>query len=375
MLDACGVGALPDAALYGDEGADTLGHLAERVGGLDLPTLGRLGLGSVAPLTGVPAAPAPVLHGRLGALGPGKDSTSGHWELMGVVASTPAPTYPGGFPPDVVSALERAWGRPLLCGLPYDGVGALTDFGARHLATGAPIVYTSQDSVLQVAAHVEAIETDELYELCSRARGVMRGKHAVGRVIARPFSGEPGAFARTEGRRDFALAPPARSYLDELQSDEVPVHGVGKVGELFAGAGIGASHRAPDNRTAIEATSRLLQREQHGLIFTNLIETDQVYGHRKDVDGFHRALREIDSAVAAWLRELRAGDLLVLTADHGCDPAAAHSDHTREYAPLLAAFAGHEGRRHDGDLADVGASVLSWLAGRDAPALPGRSFL
>ncbi|MGI8579579.1 MAG: phosphopentomutase [Solirubrobacteraceae bacterium] len=375
VLDACGAGALPDAADYGDAGTDTLGHLAQAVGGLRLPALERLGLGSIIPLEGVEQAHSPALHGRLHPLGPGKDSTTGHWELMGVVPARPLPTYPAGFPPGVVSALEGAWGRGMLCARPYDGLRALEDFGAEHLATGAPIVYTSQDSVLQVAAHADVIEAAELYDLCSLAREVMSGEHAVGRVIARPFDGPAGAFARTEGRRDLALDPPGRSYLDELQDGGVPVHAVGKVGELFAGVGISGTYPAPTNRRAVEETARLLDGQREGLIFTNLIETDQVFGHRKDVEGFHGALREIDAAVERWVQALLPGDLLVITADHGCDPAAAHSDHTREYAPLLALWEGHDGRRHDGPMADVGASVLRWLTGLEAAALPGHSFV
>jgi phosphopentomutase len=294
VLDACGVGALPDAADYGDADADTLGHLARAVGGLELPVLGGLGLGRVATLAGVPPAGDPVLHGRLHPLGPGKESTTGHWELMGV---GPA------------------------------------------------------------------------------AREVMQGEHAVGRVIARPFQGTPGAFTRTHGRRDFSLPPPSRSYLDELRADGVPVHAVGKVDQLFAGVGVDRSHPGPTNPIAIESTDRLLDELEAGLVFVNLVETDQVYGHRKDVAGFERALRQIDAAAGSWLEHLREEDLLVLTADHGCDPTTPGTDHTREHAPLLAVFPGHGGRRHDGPLADVGASALRWLAGRDAAGLPGSSFL
>jgi phosphopentomutase len=366
VLDACGVGALPDAADYGDEGANTLAHVAEAAGGLDLPTLGRLGLGSILALAGVPPAAEPVLHGRLRPLGPGKDTTAGHWELMGVVASSAPPTYPDGFPPEILDALRAAWGRDVLCNRPYNGLDVIEDFGAEHQRTGALIVYTSADSVLQVAAHEDVLE---------RAREIMRGEHAVGRVIARPFTGEPGAFRRTDGRRDLALAPPAPSYLDALTDAGVPVHAVGKVAQVFAHRGIAAEHSAPDNERGIAATTALLEDLDHGLVFTNLVETDQVYGHRKDVHGFHAALRGIDRAVAEWLERMTGEDLLVLTADHGCDPAHPGSDHTREHAPLLAVFPGHGGRRHDGPLADVGASVLHWLCGRDAPELPGASFL
>jgi phosphopentomutase len=375
VLDACGAGALPDAAEYGDADANTLGHVARAAGGLDVPTLGALGLGSILALAGVPPAAEPVLHGRLHPLGPGKDTTAGHWELMGVVAPAPPPTYPAGFPAEVIEALRAAWGRGVLCNAPYSGIEVIDDFGAEHVRTGHLIVYTSQDSVMQVAAHEDVVPREELYAACEAARAVMHGEHAVGRVIARPFTGPPGAFARTDGRRDLALAPPARSYLDELSQAGLPVHAVGKVAQVFAHRGIDEEHPAPDNARGIAATTALLGALEAGLVFTNLVETDQVYGHRNDVTGFHSALREIDGAVARWLELIGEEDLLVLTADHGCDPTLPGSDHTREHAPLLARFAGHGGRRHDGPLADVGASALRWLTGRDAPVLPGTAFV
>jgi phosphopentomutase len=376
VLDACGVGALPDAAAYeGDAGSNTLGHLAERVGGLDLPNLQRLGLGSILPLRGVPPAADPVMHGRLAPLGPGKESTTGHWELMGVVPSSALPTYPNGFPPDVIDALERATGRRFCCNRPYSGTDVLDAYGEHHLQTGELILYTSADSVLQIAAHVDVLDEPGLYAVCEAARDVMDGEHRVGRVIARPFEGSAGAWVRREGRRDYAAPPPGRSYLEELQDAGVPVHGVGKIRDLFAGVGISEKHEGATNAKGIAATTRLLEEPDGGLIFVNLVDTDQVYGHRHDVEGFHAALREIDAAVGGWLELLGPDDLLVLTADHGVDPNAPHTDHTREYAPLLASFEGHGGRRHDGPLADVGASVLRWLTGRDAPALPGEPFV
>jgi phosphopentomutase len=374
VLDACGVGALPDADAYGDAGSNTLGHLAARVP-LRVPTLARLGLGSIVPLRGVPPAVDPVVHGRLAPLGAGKESVTGHWELMGVVPHEALPTYPAGFPPDVISALEAATGRRFCCNRPYSGTDVLEDFGEHHLATGELILYTSADSVLQIAAHVDVLAEDELYEVCRAARELMSGEHAVGRVIARPFDGEPGAFERREGRRDFSALPPGRSYLDELQDAGVRVHGVGKIHDLFAGVGIDEKHAGPTNAKGIAATTELLRELESGLIFVNLVETDQVYGHRHDVEGFAEALGAIDAAVAEWLGLLREDDLLVLTADHGVDPDAPHTDHTREYAPLLATFAGQDGRRHDGPLADVGASTLKWLTGREAPDLPGDPFV
>ncbi len=375
VMDACGVGELPDAAAYGDAGSNTLGHLAESVGGLELPTLERLGLGSIIPILGVPPAPAPAVHGRLAPLGPGKESVTGHWELMGVVPERPLPTYPSGFPPEVIASLEEATGFRFCCNRPYSGTEVIDDYGPHHLATGEAILYTSADSVLQIATHVDRVSEQELWAACQAARAVMTGENAVGRVIARPFEGTPGAFRRTEGRHDYSLRPPSRSYLEELQSAGAEVHGVGKINDLFAGVGIDVHHPAPTNERGLAVTTDLLSELESGLIFVNLVETDQVYGHRHDVEGFHRALIQIDRGVGEWLALLRADDLLILTADHGVDPTASHTDHTREYAPLLAVWPGSDGHRHDGPLADVGASVLSWIAGRRAPALVGEPFV
>jgi phosphopentomutase len=350
VLDAVGCGALPDAAAYGDAGTNTLAHVADAVGGLKLPNLGRLGLGNVTPIRGVPPVERPVLHGRLHPLGPGKDTTSGHWELMG--ASAPySPTYPNGFPPEVIRAFERATGRGVLLNAPSEGLRAIEEHGRRQLETGELIVYTSQDSVFQVAAHVDAVPPDELYEHCAAARALLTGEHAVGRVIARPYEGEPGAFRRTAGRRDFALPPPGPTYLDLLTEAGVRVDAVGKVAQVFAGRGIARELPAHDNRTAIAAIDELIGALDAGLVFANLVDTDQVYGHRKDTAGFHAALRAID----------------------GCDPAHPGTDHTREHAPLLAVFAGHDGRRVDAPMASVGASAYRWITGRDA-ALPGEPF-
>jgi phosphopentomutase len=368
VLDACGVGALPD----GEAGANTLGHVAERVGGLELPTLQRLGLGSIVPLVGVPPADSPVVHGRLAPLGPGKESTTGHWELMGVVPQHALPTYPNGFPPAVLADLTDATDHRFCCNRPYSGTEVIEEYGPHHLATGELILYTSADSVLQIASHVDVLDEPGLYKACEAAREVMTGEHNVGRVIARPFDGEPGAFRRREGRRDYAAPPPGRSYLEELPA---PVHAVGKIRDLFGGVGIDEKHEGATNAKAIASTTTLLRALDSGLVFVNLVETDQVYGHRHDVEGFHAALRAIDAAVAEWLDLLGHQDLLVLTADHGVDPLAPHTDHTREYAPLLAVFAGQDGRRHDGLLADVGASVFRWLTGGDVTGLPGAAFV
>jgi len=375
VLDACGAGDLPDSADYGDAGANTLGHVAAASGGLDVPHMQRLGLGSALPLQGCPPAPEPVVHGRLHPLGPGKDTITGHWELMGAITPVALRTYPDGFPHAVIELLRAATGRGVLCNRPYSGTAVIADYGEQHLSSGDLIVYTSADSVLQIAAHEDVVPQDELYAACRAARAIMSGEHAVGRVIARPFRGAPGEFARTDGRKDFALDPPGRTYLDELQADAIPVHTVGKIGSVFNHVGVDHEHPGATNPAAIAATAALIDELDHGLVFTNLVETDQVYGHRNDVPGFHGALKAIDDAVGEWLARLDpARDLLVLTADHGCDPTTPGTDHTREHAPLLASFAGHAGRRNDGPFSDVGASVLRWLAGRDADGLPGTPF-
>jgi phosphopentomutase len=375
VLDACGVGALPDGADYGDAGTNTLGHVAREVGGLELPTLERLGLGSILDLEGVPPSEAPVLHGRLGALGPGKDSTAGHWGLMGVSAGRALPTYPDGFPSEIVGIVSEISGRGVICNRPCNGIEAIEQCGAEQLESGSLIVYTSQDSVLQIAAHLEVLDAPELYAICAGVREALPAEHAVGRVIARPFTGSDGDWRRTNGRRDFSIAPPTRSYLEELQAAGFAVHTVGKVGQLFAGVGVDVQHPGATNARALEETTELIRSLESGFVFTNLVETDQVYGHRHDVAGFDRALREIDACVGEWIALLGSGDLLVLTADHGCDPTSPRTDHTREYAPVLAVFEGHGSRRHDGSLADVGASALAWLAGRESGELPGASFI
>jgi phosphopentomutase len=375
VIDACGAGELPDAADYGDSGANTLAHLAEAVGGLQLPALSSLGLGNIIGLEGVPAAEHPALHGRLHPLGPGKDSTTGHWELMGVSAASAPPTFPDGIPEAVFVLVQEAFGARSICNRAYDGVAAIEDFGAEHLASSRPILYTSQDSILQLAAHTAILSEEDLYDACLRLRAALSGPDAVRRVIARPFEGEPGAFERTHGRRDYTLPPPSASHLTVLARAGVELHGVGKVNALFDDETFNVEHAGATNEEAIDSLTRLIAGLDAGFVFANLIETDQRYGHRHDARGFHEALKRIDAALAGWLDVLGEGDLLIITADHGCDPAAPHTDHTREHAPLLARFRGHGGRRHDGPMADVGASVLDWLAAVAEPALPGRSFI
>jgi phosphopentomutase len=385
VIDACGVGALPDAVDYGDAGTNTLTHLARAAGGLELGAMGGLGLGSIVDVEGVAPAVDPAIHGRLAPRGPGKDSITGHWELMGVTLPAPLPTYPGGFPAPLVGRLEATTGRELICNRPDNGLAAIEQYGAEHLRSGALILYTSQDSVAQLAAHVDVLPEAELYELCAAAREVLSGADGVGRVIARPFAGAPGAFERTAGRRDLSLAPPGRSYLEEIETAGLGVTGVGKISDLFSGRGVSSSLPGASNAQALDAVAELAASMPAGLAFANLIETDQRYGHRKDVAGFAEALREIDARVGELADGLREEDLLIVTGDHGVDPLHPGTDHTREHVPLLAVSgammrtgaegSGRGGFRHDGEMADVGASVLRWLTGRNAEGLPGRPFV
>jgi phosphopentomutase len=373
VLDAVGAGALPDAARYGDENANTLGNVARVVGGLDLPMLEALGLGNVAPLEGCPPQPgAPAIAGKLAPRSAGKDSTSGHWELMGVVMPQPLPTYPHGFPFEVIDPFMHRTGRGVLGNRVAAGADVIHELGEEHMETGKWIVYTSNDSVFQLAAHEEVVPLQELYEACAVARELLAGKHNVGRVIARPFTGEPGAFERSQNRRDFSLEPRRPNYLTLVHEAGAKVIGIGKVGGLFAGCDIDESIPTKSNAEGIAQAERLLAELEHGLIFANLDETDALWGHRNDPVNFHRALQDFDRRLPDLLACLRQGDLLALTSDHGCDPTSEGSDHTREYELLLAYVEGTnaEGRVHEGEPADVGATVNAWLGGRS----PGRSL-
>jgi phosphopentomutase len=271
--------------------------------------------------------------------------------------------------------VTAASGRPVICNRPYSGTAVIDDFGAEQLGTGALIVYTSQDSVLQIAAHEAVVPESELVEICRTVRRELPADHRIGRVITRPFRGEPGHFERTDGRKDFAIEAPSVSYLDRLHAAGIPVHSVGKAGQLFVGRGVDEQHPGSTNAVALAEIDALVQTLEHGFVFANLIETDQVYGHRHDLPGFVGALEQIDSHVRRWLELLRPHDLLVLTADHGVDPLAAHTDHTREHVPLLAVWQGAQPERHDGPMSDVGASVLKWMTGTDDSELPGTPFL
>jgi phosphopentomutase len=379
VLDAVGAGALPDAAEFGDEGSDTLGNVARAVGGLDLPNLEALGLGNVEELEGCPPqAGAPAVAGRLIERSKGKDTTLGHWELMGIVMPQALPTYPHGFPHDVIDPFMHRTGRGVLGNRPASGTEIIQELGEEHQQSGKWIVYTSADSVFQVAAHEETIPLEELYDACRVAREILTGKDAVGRVIARPFVGDPGNYERTPNRHDFSLEPRRPNYLTFLREAGATVHGVGKIGDIFAGQDIDESHLTKSNVEGITTTEELLQTLDEGFVFVNLVETDMLWGHRNDPVNFHRCLQDFDRRLPDLLEALRPGDLLILTSDHGCDPTTPSTDHSREHALLLAYVHGKNanGRRHDGEFADVGATVNAWLGGK-APGrrLPGQPIV
>jgi phosphopentomutase len=373
VLDAVGAGPLPDASRYGDENANTLGNVAVAVGGLDLPMLEALGLGNVAPLEGCPPQPgAPAIAGRLAPRSQGKDTTTGHWELMGVVTPQPFPTYPHGFPFEVVDPFMHRTGRGVLGNRVASGTDIIQELGEEHMETGKWIVYASADSVFQLAAHEDVVPLEELYEACAVARELLTGKHNVSRVIARPFTGQPDSFERTPNRRDFALQPRRPNYLTLAHEAGAGIFAVGKVGDVFAGCDIDESIETKSNAEGIARTERLLEELERGLVFTNLADTDTLWGHRNDPVNFHRSLQDFDHRLPDLIAHLREGDLLILTSDHGCDPTTEGSEHTREYEPLLAYVEGTnaDGRIYEGEPADVGATVNAWLGGRS----PGRSL-
>lgn len=336
VLDSVGCGAMPDAAGYGDEGADTLGHVARAVGGLDLPSLGALGLGCIHPVMGVDAAPRPLaVWGKMEEASPGKDTTTGHWELAGLVLEKPFALFPGGFPADLLSAFRRRVGRGVIGNVAASGTRIIERLGADHLGSGDLIVYTSGDSVFQVAAHEDVVSLEELYGACVVARELCDA-HRIARVIARPFVGEPGSFARTYNRKDFSMEPPHDTLLDILEREEVAVTGVGKIRDIFAGRGVSRSLHTDGNDDGMRLTLELARTAGPGLVFVNLIDFDMLYGHRNDPQGYARALERVDAFLPAFRDALRPGDVTFIVADHGCDPTTPGTDHTREHVPLLA---------------------------------------
>ena len=366
VLDSAGVGELPDAGRYGDEGSGTLPHTARAVGGLRVPQLEALGLGRIVPLEGVRPLPAPRgAYGKLAERSAGKDSTTGHWELMGVIVDRPFPTYPKGFPADLIAAFERAIRTSILGNEAASGTEIIARLGPEHQRTGYPIVYTSADSVFQVAAHEDVIPVQRLYEICLTARRLLTGPHAVSRVIARPFVGSPGAYTRTDRRRDFSLPPTAPTVLDAVTAQGLEVVGIGKISDLFAGRGVTRSIHTRDDLDGMAQTGAAMTVTARGIIFTNLVDLDSKFGHRNDPAGYARGLEAIDAALPQVMGRVRADDLVVITADHGNDPTTGSTDHAREYVPVLFGGPAVRGGVDLGvrsTFADVGATVADALA-------------
>jgi len=375
VLDSVGIGEMPDAAEYGDSGSDTLGNIA-RKRPLCLENLRRLGLANLKDLDGMAPVKAPEgAFGKCALASPGKDTTTGHWEMAGIHLERPFPLYPRGFPAEVMRAFEEAAGRGTLGNKAASGTEIIKELGEEHLCTGFPIIYTSADSVFQIAAHQDVIALEELYEMCRKAREILRGPHEVGRVIARPFVGQPGGFRRTEYRKDFAVPPPQGMLLDRLEAGGTPVVSVGKISDVFLGRGIARSIKTKNNADGMERTLEALAAEKRGLIFVNLVDFDQLYGHRNDVEGYARALEETDAWLPRLEAALSADDAAILTADHGCDPTTASTDHSREYVPLLVAGPRVRKGRDLGTratLSDIGQTVAENFGVRIAK---GESFL
>ncbi|ACV62882.1 phosphopentomutase [Desulfofarcimen acetoxidans DSM 771] len=336
VLDSVGIGELSDAGLYGDNGSNTLANIAQAVNGLNLPNLAAMGLGNIADIQGVlPAALPSGAYGKMAEKSKGKDTTTGHWELAGLILEKAFPVYPQGFPPEIINEFERLIGRPVLGNKVASGTEIIEELGEEHMKTGYPIVYTSADSVFQIAAHEETIRLDELYRMCKTARNLLTGEHAVGRVIARPFIGQPGSFERTANRHDYSLKPPRKTILNLLNEKGIIVTGVGKIHDIFAGEGINRSIHIEGNMDGVDKIIDLLGEDSSGLIFANLVDFDSKYGHRNDPKGYAAALEAFDSRLPEITSRMRKSDILIITADHGCDPTTKGTDHTREFIPLL----------------------------------------
>jgi len=377
LLDGVGCGELPDAADYGDTGSNTLANLARAVGGLDLPNLARLGLGNIIPIQGVaPQVKPQACFGKMAEQSVGKDSTTGHWEIAGLVTSTPFPVFPHGFPAEFVRSLEKAIDRKVIGNKAASGTEIIKELGENHLRTGCPIVYTSADSVLQIACHENVIPPDELYQICQRARDLCVGRFCVGRVIARPFAGRPGLFKRTAGRKDFSCAPPQPTLLDNVKEAGQEVVGIGKVDDLFAGRGFTDTHHSVNNAACLRLTVEAMENTKTGLVFANLVQFDMDWGHRNDPAAFAVGLREFDDFLPGILDRLERHDLLFITADHGNDPTTPSTDHSREYVPLLALGHGFRSGVALGTrptFADLGETAAEFL--KVKPTVHGTSFL
>ncbi len=365
VLDSVGIGELPDAYKFGDEGSNTLVNTSKAVGGLNVPNLESFGLGKIGDIPGVSKeVDAKAFYGKMIEASAAKDTTSGHWEIMGVVTEKPFPTYPKGFPDDVIKAFTTAIGRPILGNKTASGTEIIKELGEEHIKTGFPIVYTSADSVFQIAACEDVIPIESLYEMCNCARDILKGKHNVGRVIARPFIVENGIYTRTERRRDFSLPPPEETVLDKAVKKGYEVVGVGKIGDIFAHRGLTREIHATNNRDGVLKTIESIRRDFKGIIFTNLIDFDMRYGHRNNPEGYAEALESFDKSLPEIVDALKAGDVIIITADHGCDPTTLSTDHSREYVPLLV-FGKKLNKPRSLDIrnsfADVGATVSEAL--------------
>lgn len=376
VLDSVGIGEMEDSCLYGDEGSNTLKNTAAAVGGLLLPRMEALGLGNIEEIMGVnPVKQALGAFGKMKESSPGKDSTTGHWEMMGLVLNQAFPTYPQGFPPELIKEFERLIGRKTMGNLVASGTVIINELGDEHVRTGYPIVYTSADSVFQIAAHEEVIPPEELYDICKAARKLLQGEHGVGRVIARPFIGEAGNYIRTANRHDFSLEP-EKNVLDFIIESGQKVLGIGKINDLFAGKGLSETLPTRNNGEGIETIIETIKSEFAGLIFANLLDFDQLYGHRNDFEAYARALEEFDKSLEAIMEAMLPEDILFITADHGCDPTTPSTDHSREYVPLLLYG---PGIRSGVDLgtrncfADLGQSIADYLEVR-VSGLAGKSF-
>ncbi len=376
VLDSVGIGEMPDSAAYGDAGSNTLAA-CYRSGQLSVPNMAKMGLFNIEKVgCGHPVDHPAGAFGRLAEASRGKDTTIGHWEIAGIISARPLPTYPEGFPQRVLDELSARTGRGILCNKPYSGTEVLKDYGPRHLETGDLIVYTSADSVMQIAAHEQVIPVEELYRICGIAREIMTGEDGVGRIIARPFVGEPENFTRTSNRHDFSLAPPGTTMLDLISAAGLSCIGVGKINDIFAGRGITEFVRTKSNRDGMERTMEYVRKDFAGLCFVNLVDFDMLYGHRNNVVGYTAALNEFDCQLGDLLRHLRSEDLLLLTADHGCDPSTPSTDHSREHTPVLLYGSGVQpgiDLKTRTGFCDIAATVLEYLG--VPAAVSGTSFL
>ena len=364
VLDGVGVGELPDASNYGDQGSNTLGNTARTLGGFNLPNLERAGLGKITDIQGLSSQVPGGVFGRMAERSPGKDTTTGHWEMAGIILPRPFPVYPQGFPGEIIREFSKLTGHGALGNKVASGTEIIVELGAQHMESGDLIVYTSADSVFQVAAHEEIVPLEELYHYCEIAREIMTGEHAVGRVIARPFLGKPGSFYRTLGRKDFSLKPTGPIVLDRLKDAGLTVYGVGKIEDIFSWQGLTGSNHTHNNAETLEFITQLINTDFKGLVFANCIDFDMVYGHRNDPGGFAKALSEVDDWLGANLPRLHPGDIMIFTGDHGCDPTTSSTDHSREYTPLLILGPGlpeglNLGTRST--FADIAASLCRWF--------------